>query len=302
MTASAKSTIRIGGIGPVGGTAHHLLKIFKEEVETAAKGDLKVKIYPNSVLGTYEEMLEQIKAGSLEGMYESVGIIAQWHPVAGLEAVPYLYRDAAHFNAVWSRPIGQAMLEDVAEKAGFRVLGPAYRGFRQMALNKPVYKVEDLKGLKFRAPAIPAYMDAFKALGGNPTPLAFEELYTAVQQGVVEGLENPLQIISDHRFYEVTKYLIMTKHMAETMGFMFNEDWYKKQSAENKEILASAAQKCAAWLLKYTEDNEDSTIAMLKEKGMEVINPDLSGFRKLAAAFDPGDDLRPWVEKIRNVK
>lgn len=295
-------TLRIGGTGSTESADHKAITIFKDELERRTNGQVTVTIFPSSQLGTYREMLEQIRAGTLDGMYESLGIVGPWHPVAGLEAVPYLYRDVDHFFSVWNGEVGAAILENVAQESKFRVLGPAFRGFRQMALNQPVHKIDDLQGLKFRAPAIPAYMDAFKALGGAPTPIAFEEVYTAVQQGVVEGLENPLVTIHDHRFYEVAHYAVMTGHMAETMGFIFSEDWFQKQPEEYQDALVAAAKASSAWYRQFTEENEAKFLVTLQEKGMTVIEPDLTGFHERAKAYDPGPDLSDWVQQIRAVR
>ncbi|MEP1947473.1 MAG: TRAP transporter substrate-binding protein [Sulfitobacter dubius] len=295
-------TIRLGGTGAVDSADYLAIEAFKNSVEERSDGRIAVQIFPNSQLGTYQEMLEQIKAGSLTGMYESLGIIGTWHPVAGLEAVPYLYRDVDHFFAVWNGQTGADILADVAENSGFHVVGPAFRGFRQMALNEPVETVEDLVGIKFRAPAIPAYMAAFQALGGSPTPIAFEEVYTAVQQDIVDGLENPIVTIADHRFYEVTKYLVMTNHMAETMGFIFSEEWFAKLPADLQEDVSQASIDSAVWYREYTAENEGRTIERLQSEGMTVIVPDLSGFMEKAAAFDPGLELQEWVRQIRAVQ
>lgn len=295
------ATIRLGSTGAPGTADYQAIEVFADSVKKATDGRVDVKIYPSSELGTYKEMLEQIRAGALDGLYESLGVIGAWHPVAGLEAVPYLYRDVDHFFAVWNGDVGKAIIDDVAAKSGFRIVGPAFRGFRQMALNTPVEKVDDLAGIKFRAPAIPAYMSAFVAMGGSPTPIAFEEVYTAVQQHVVDGLENPIVTIYDHHFNEVTKYLVLTSHMAETMGFIFSEDWYQKLSDEDRAAINAAARASADWYREYTAENEGKILDTLQAGGMTVIHPDLASFRAKVADFDPGPDLRDWVAKIRSV-
>lgn len=292
-------TIRIATTSPVEGADYKAVKVFSERLAELSGGEIEVQIFPSSQLGTYKEVLEQIRAGAVEGLYESMGVIGPWHPLAGLEAVAYLYKSEGHFFDVWRSQLGADLLDAVAEESGFRVVGPAFRGFRQMSTNKRVETVEDLDGLKIRAPAIPAYVAAWEALGANPTPIAFEEVYTAIQQGVVSGQENPIVVIYDHHLDEVCDYLILTNHMAETMGFIFNEAWYREQPEEVREAIQQAALESSNWYRKFTEEAEAKMLAELKDKGMTVIEPELGGFieRAKQAEIDPA--MQPWVEKIR---
>ncbi|MEX0759120.1 MAG: TRAP transporter substrate-binding protein [Tistlia sp.] len=298
--AGAQSeTVRIATTAPAGGADYIAVERFSERLSEQTDGAVEVKIFPSSQLGTYKEVLEQIRAGAVEGLYESMGVIGPWHPLAGLEAVAYLYKSEKHFFDVWRSDLGEDLLDAVAEESGFRVVGPAFRGFRQMTVNSKVEKVEDLDGMKIRAPAIPAYVTAWEALGARPTPIAFEEVYTAIQQGVVEGQENPIVVIYDHHFDEVCEYLILTNHMAETMGFIFNEEWYGEQSEEIREAIRTAARTSSDWYREFTRESETKMLDELEAKGMEVIEPDLSGFMARAATAEIDPAIAPWVEKIR---
>lgn len=292
-------TIRIATTGPAGGADYKAVEEFSNRLSELTDGAVEVKVFPNSQLGTYKEVLEQIRAGAVEGLYESMGVIGPWHPIAGLEAVAYLYRSEAHFFDAWRSDLGEELLDAVASESGFRVAGPAFRGFRQMSVNRKVEKVEDLEGMKIRAPAIPAYVTAWEALGARPTPIAFEEVYTAIQQGVVEGQENPIVVIHDHHFEEVTKYLILTNHMAETMGFIFNEAWYQEQPEEIREAIQAAALASSDWYRDFTRESETEMLANLEAGGMEIIEPDLSGFIARAEKAEVDPAIAPWVEKIR---
>lgn len=296
-----KLKIRIGSISPEGGASWQAINEFKRVVEEELGDKVEIAIYPASQLGTYREMLEQVRNDSLEVVYESVGIIGTWSALAGIETVPYLYKDEEQFFRVWRSEAGQQFLDALAKESGFRVVGPAFRGFRQLTVNKPVKTVEDLTGIKLRVPGIEAYANAWKALGVSPTPVAFEETYTAIQQGVVEGQENPLSIIMDHRFYEVTDYLVLTNHMAETLGFIFDEQWYLELKPEYRAAIEKAALASADWYRDYTKKSEAEMIAKIKEHGVTVIEPDLSGFVKKAAEMEIEEALKPWVERFRSI-
>lgn len=297
-----KLQIRIGSIDAEGAASWEAINVFKEEMEKELGDKVEITIYPNSQLGTYQEMLEQVKNDSLEAVFESIGIMEGWSPLAGIETVPYLYEDEEHFFKIWRSDEADEFFDALAEDSGFRVVGPAYRGFRQLTINKPVENVEDLKGLKLRVPAIEAYANAWKALGVSPTPVDFEETYTAIQQGLVVGQENPLSIITDHRFYEVSDYLVLTNHMAETLGFMFNEEWYQSQDDEIKQAIEKAALASSDWYRDHTNEEEAKMIEEIKDHGVTVIEPDLAGFREKVADLEIKGELKPWVERLQEIK
>jgi tripartite ATP-independent transporter DctP family solute receptor len=293
----------MGLTDPVGSTVYRAVnEVFKKRVEELTNGQVTVTLFPGSQLGTYKEELEQIHGGALTSIYESVGTIGPWDPIAGIESVPYLYRDEADFFKKWRSTVGQEMLDQLAKDSGFRVVGPAFRGFRVMSANRKVEKVEDVAGMKLRVPAIQIYMDTWKAFGANPTPIAFEEVFTAIQQGVVAGQENSVTVIYDNHFNEVCKYLILTNHAAETLGVIFNEVWWQKLTPEDRKAIETAAAATSDWLRAFTLQNESRQIDELHGKGMIVIRPDVSGFvaRGKNVSIDP--KLAPWVRRLEAVE
>jgi TRAP-type transport system periplasmic protein len=299
----AGTEIRMGLTDPLGSTVYRAVnEIFKKRVEGLTNRQVTVTLFPNSQLGTYKEELEQLHGGALTSLYESIGTIGAWDPIAGIESVPYLYKDEADFFKKWRSPVGQELLDQLAKNSGFRLVGPAFRGFRVMSANRKVEKVEDVAGLKLRVPAIKIYMDTWKAFGANPTPIAFEEVFTAIQQGVVAGQENPVTVIYDNHFNEVCKYLILTNHAAETVGAIFNEDWWRKLTPENRKSIETAAAETSDWLRTFTRQNESRQIDELRGKGMTVIKPDISGFvaRGKNVSIDP--KLAVWVKRLEAVE
>lgn len=303
-TASAQAgvTIRIGGAGSDDSPDTKAMQVFKEKIEADLGSDVSIELFPGSHLGTVDEMVEQVKGGVLECMYESVGVLGSFHPAANVEGVAYIYRDEDHFFRIWRGPVGQELLDVIAKDAGFRVIGPAYHGFRQFLVTQPADSLDDLQGRKIRAPGIPAYIESIRALGANPATVPFEEVYTAVQQGVVDGVEQPLFAIRDKRFYEVAKHLVMTNHMAETMGFMCNEDWYKSQDERVRASFKSAADASADWYKGYTTDAQAAVLEQLVAEGVVVHKPDLAPFMEKAAtaSYDPA--LQPIIAKFRAVQ
>jgi len=295
-------TLRVATVSPVEGQLYQAAQVFATDLKKrVGESRVNITIYPTGVLGNYNEELTQIHSGAnvLEALFDSLGDVGPWNKLAGLEAVPYIYKDEAHFFRVWRGPLGAQIIETVAAQSGFRLVGPGFRGFRVMSINRPVRKVEDLSGLKLRVPAIPAYIAAWKALGANPTPIPFEDTFTAIQQHVVDGLENPVSVMWDNSMYSVTKYLIITNHMAETMGYMFNEKWYQALDPDMRKAIGEAAATSSDWLHADTDKSTQDYITKLKAKGMTVIYPDLSGFVARGKNADLDPVLVPWANRIR---
>lgn len=298
--AEAQTRIRIGGTGTPDGPDTKVIELLKANLEKQLGGSVTVEIYPASQLGTWGEMVEQVKGGVLECMYESVGVLGSFSPISNIEGVAYLYRDEDHFFRIWRGPVGKAVINSIAKDSGFQVVGPGFRGFRQFLVKRPADSLVDLQGMKIRAPGIPAYVTSIAALGINPTSIAFEETYAALQQGVVDGLEQPLVAIKDHRFFEVAKHLVITNHMAETMGFICNAPWYEKLDAPVKVAFEKAADASADWYRTYTGESSQKIIDELKTNGVVVHTPNLEEFAKRAAEAKHETALQPIIDQFRS--
>jgi len=300
--AQAEVSLRIGGAGSDSSPDTKAMELFKEKLETALGSNVSIELFPNSHLGTVDEMVEQVKGGVLECMYESVGVLGSFHPAANIEGVAYVYHDVDHFFRIWRSDVGREILDSIASEAGFRVLGPAFHGFRQVLVNRPIEKVEDLAGVKLRAPGIPAYIESIRALGANPATVAFEEVYSALQSNVVDGVEQPLTAIKDKRFHEVVKHLVLTNHMAETMGFMCNADWFAGLDEQTRSAMEKAATESADWYRTYTDETQAALLDELVAEGVTVHRPDLAPFiaKAAEAKYDPA--LKPVIDKVRSVK
>lgn len=301
--AHAATNIRIGGAGSDASPDTKAMEVFVEKLKGRLGDAVSVELFPNSHLGTVDEMVEQVKGGVLECMYESVGVLGSFHPAANIEGVAYAYHDEDHFFRVWRGPVGQEILDSIAKDAGFRVLGPAFHGFRQMLTNKPIEKVEDLEGMKIRAPGIPAYIESIQALGANPATVAFEEVYAALQSHVVDGVEQPLTAIKDKRFYEVVKNLALTNHMAETMGFMCNSDWFEGLDEATRTAIQDSATESSDWYRGYTDTSQADLLKELEADGVVVTRPNLDAFIKKATTSAKYDDaLQPYIKKVLAVE
>ena len=245
-------------------------------------------------------MAEGLQIGTVQMSFESVGTLDRYDPLPGIEAFPYLFKDLDHWKKFWFSPSAQQLHDDIAVKTKFRTVGAIYRGSRNLTCNKEIKSIDDLKGLKLRVPPLKMYRMTWEAFGAAPVPMAFTELFTAMQQGTVDGQENPLNIINDFKFNEVCKYLVMTKHVLGTMTYIFYEPWFAKLPADVKDILVKDIQEGCTWANGEAEKAEESLKADLVKKGMKLIEPDLAPYRaKTANIINDFPDLKGYYDKIK---
>lgn len=288
---------------PDDGTDTKAVKIFKRELERKLGEDkVDIKIYPNSQLGDYEHTLKQVRNKQLAAVYEGMGTISSWTDLANIESIPYLFEDDDEFERVWNSREGEKFLNELAKESGFRMTKPAYRGKRQITSDKPIKDIDDLKGLKIRVPDVRMYKNVFEIFGANPTPISFDEMYTAIQQQVVDGQENPMAVIRDKKIYEVNDYINLTNHITEPMGLIMNDEWYQGLNNDVREAVDEAGKKSSIWYTEYIKDKEEEILLELKEDyGMKIVETDLSEFKRKAKDLKLSDELESWKKKFKNV-
>ncbi len=281
-----------------------LLK-FKELIEAGTNGAVELQIFPASSLGAERELIEGMQIGSVDVVLSSTGPIGGFAPKMGVVDLPFLFRDNEHAYKVLDGPIGDSLLKEL-ETAG--IIGLAFweNGFRNITNNKREVKTPaDLKGLKLRTMENPVHMATFKQLGADPTPMAFSELFTALQTGAMDGQENPIPIIYNSRFYEVQKYVSLTGHFYSPAPLMVSKITWDKLTAEQKEVFKRAAKEGAAYQRGLIAAQTAEQVDKLKEKGMMVTEVDknlfLEATKPVYAQFESkfGKDL---IEQILNTR
>jgi len=282
------------------------LVVFAREVEKRTNGRYKIQNFYSGALGGERESIEAVQLGTQELTLSSTGPVPNFVPEAKILDIPFLFRDKAHARAVLDGPIGQEMLKKFESK-GFKALGWAENGVRHMTNNKrSVMLPDDLKGLKMRTMENPIHIAAYKGFGIVPTPMAFPEVFTALQQGTVDGQENPLSVIMAAKFDQVQKYLTLTGHVYSPCIWLMNKASYDKLSpADQKAFLDAAAEGTKANRARVDEDDAKG-VAELRAKGMTVTeNIDKA---KFVAALAPvySDFERQFgkaaIDAIRNYK
>jgi len=284
---------------------HVAAEIFKELVEKNSQGALTVTIFPNAKLGDERTLLERMKMGIVDAGIITNGPIINFVPSFGEIELPFLFRDPNHAYKVLDGSIGQKLMADL-EAQGWKGLAFAERGFRNLTNSKrPVKTPEDIKGLKIRVMQNPVYVDSFKALGANAVPMAWTEVLTALQQGTVDGQENPLNVIMAFKLYETQKYLSITRHAYAPAPIIMSMNTWKKLTPAQQAIVKKAAQDAAEFERAWDNKMEAEWLKDLKAKGMVVATPDLRAFR---AAVKPVYDAytpkygKALIEAIQNTK
>lgn len=261
------------------------VEAFAKEVETRTGGRYKVQNFFSAALGGERESIEGVQLGTIDLTWSSTGPVPNFVPEAKILDIPFLFRDKAHARAVLDGPIGQELLAKFEPK-GFKALAWAENGVRHMTNSKrEVKSPDDLKGMKLRTMENPIHIAAYKTFGIVPTPMAFPEVFTALQQGTVDGQENPLSTIMAAKFEQVQKHASLTGHVYSPGLFLMTKAVFDKLSAADKTAFIEAA-KIGAKVNRERVDADDAKgVEYLRSKGVTVIeNVDKA---KFVAAMAP---------------
>ncbi|TMH60145.1 MAG: DctP family TRAP transporter solute-binding subunit [Betaproteobacteria bacterium] len=279
---------------------------FAREVERRTNGRYKVQTFYSAALGAERESVEGVQLGTLDLTLTSTGPLPNFVPDVAIIDIPFLFRDYAHARAVLDGPIGQELLAKFPAK-GMVGLAWAENGFRHMTNSKrPVNVPEDLRGLKMRTMENPIHIEAYRQFGILPTPMAFTEVFTALQQGTVDGQENPLSVITAAKLDQVQKYLSLTGHVYSPAVFLMNKAQWDTLSDADKQAFRDAATEGVKANRARVDDDERKAVADLRARGMTVVeNVDKEKFQAaLAPAYaDFGRRFgQANIDRIRNYR
>jgi len=253
---------------------------FKELVEERTSGEVTVTIFSNAVLGDERNLLESLRMGTVDMGIITGGPVINFLPSFGVLDLPFLFSSPEHAHAVLDGPIGAGFFREM-EALGWKGLAYGERGFRNLTNNRrPVEKPEDLSGLRIRVMQNQIYIDSFTALGANAVPMAWVEALTALQQGTIDGQENPLNVIVAFNINESNRYLSITRHAYSPNVIMMSMRTWNRLSPEHQEIISKSALEAAAYNRALNRDNEAEWLQTLKDRGMHVTQPDLALFRE----------------------
>ena len=303
--ADKKIKLRMAGSGSPTGTRAIALD---EKFGPAVSEFAVYEPHWNSSLFKQGTELEAIARGNLDMALASAQELAVFFPEFSIFATGYVHRDAAHQVAVFKDPLMDPFKKKVEDELNMKLLSVLYFGARHVNLRteKKVMTPEDLAGVNLRMPGTEAWQFLGKALGANPTPMAFAEVYTGLQTGAIDGQDNPLPTVFDKKFYEVTKQIILTSHLVDLNYIAISKKVWDKMTPEQQATVQAAADEASKHCQENQVKKEEELVTFFKEQGLKVYKPDLDAFRKHAQEMYLKSDIaKSWpkglLEKINSL-
>jgi tripartite ATP-independent transporter DctP family solute receptor len=279
----------------------HLASVkFGEELSALTDGRIVVEVFPNESLGKEIDLINGMQLGTVD-MTITGESLQNWAPKAALLAVPYAFKTIQDMDAFASGPVGEEIKAQIVEKAQIRPIAYFARGARDLTSNRPITTPADLQGLKMRVPNVPLFVDVWKALGANPGPMAFSEVFTSLQNGTIESQENPLALIRSASFYEVQSHVNLTDHVRSWIYLTIADSTWNKLSAEDQAAVTEAAARAQAYERELFNKSLADDRAFLESKGMTFVEVDAAAFQaaaKDAVLANVNDEIRPIVEQL----
>lgn len=305
-SAYAATTLKLSHNHPRDHAVHEAMTFMAKEVRELTDGEVRIRIYPDAQLGTQRESMELMQNGALDMVKSNAAELEAFSPAYSSFNMPYLFRDQAHYYSVTDGEVGRDILNS-SRDSGF--IGVTYydAGARSFYTNKPINTPEDLKGLKVRVQPSPSAIAMVKALGGNPTPLAYGELYTALLQGVVDAAENNIPSFSLSRHSEVSKYFSLDEHTMVPDVLVISTRAYDKLTTEQQDALMKAASDSSELMKKLWAESEAKERAKAEEMGVTFVEPDKAAFalavQPMYDALDKTDpELSALIDRIQSVE
>jgi tripartite ATP-independent transporter DctP family solute receptor len=251
-----------------------------QEIAKRTNNRHQIDVYPASQLGKETDINQGLSLGTVDIIISGPSFAARSFPPVGIGYYPYVFRDAAHLLA-WAKSDNfKELSQGYADKTGHQMLSVTYYGTRHTSSNKPFKNCAEMRGLKIRVPDVPAYLAMPRTCGANTTPIAFAEVYLALQNGTVEAQENPLTTIEAKKFYEVQKHIILTGHIVDHLTTIVAKGTWAKLSDEDKKIFTDVAQEAAARATAEIQASEKQLVETFKQKGLTVTEVNKDEFKE----------------------
>jgi tripartite ATP-independent transporter DctP family solute receptor len=276
-----------------------------EEVKKRSNGRYEIQVFPASTLGKQVDLNQGLMLGTVDIASSSTSFAAQAFPRIGVGYYPYTFRDAAHLLKFARSDVFKELAEGYRAKTGVQIVSMMYYGTRHSTSNKPFRTCDEMKGLKIRVPDAPAYTALPRACGANPTPIAFGEVYLALQNGTADAEENPLTTIESQKFYEVQKHIILTGHIVDSLSTEIGPHVWNKMSDADKKVFTAVMQEGAQRGSDEIAKREGELIEEFRKKGLTITNVNRDEFRdRVVKAIDMksmGYDRKDW-DRIQAIK
>jgi tripartite ATP-independent transporter DctP family solute receptor len=276
-----------------------------QELAKRTNNRYQVDVYPASQLGKETDLNQGLSLGSVDIIVSGSSFAARSSPPIGITYYPYVFRDANHLLAYTKSDVFKELAKGYSDKTGHQILAVTYYGARHTSSNKPIKTCADMKGVKIRVPDVPAYLAMPRACGANTSPIAFAEVYLALQNGTVEAQENPLTTIEAKKFYEVQKHIALTGHIVDHLNTVVASNLWKKLSDEDKKIFSDVAQEAASRASAEIIAKEKELVGFFKEKGLTVTEVDKEDFKQnvlKSVTFESFGYRKSDYDKIQTIK
>lgn len=305
LTAQAETVLKWAHVYETSEPFHTESVWAAEEIGKRTEGRYKIDVFPASQLGKEADLNQGLKLGTVDIIISGSSFAAREYAPIGVTYYPYTFRDPAHLIAYTKSDVFKRLAQGYEEASGNHIAAVTYYGTRHTTSNKPIAKCADMAGLKIRVPDVPAYLAMPRSCGANTTPIAFAEVYLALQNGTVEAQENPLTTIEAKKFYEVQKHIVLTGHIVDHLNTLISKSLWAQLSDADKQIFTEVMQQAAERSTNIIAEREKGLVATFKERGIDVAEVDKTDFEKTvmekAAMEDFGYVKADW-EAIRAVK
>ncbi len=283
------ATIKLGVVTKPGAAQNIVAEKFKSLVEERSNKAYKVKIYHSASLGNETEILQQIQMGTIHMGVITGGPFDTFDPIVRVINYPFLFKDHAQADEILDGPLGMEILKSL-ETSGFKGICFSENGFRNLTNNRTAVSGPDqVKGLKIRVMASALHKAIWQSLGANPTPMPWP-IYTELEQGVIDGQENPLWVMEVYKFYEIQKYMTLTRHVYSPHIDVASLRWFNKLPQVDQEMITTAMKEAAKFQRQSNREKNAGRLALLKEKGMQVNEqPDVAAFREKVSGLKDMD-------------
>ncbi|SFG73534.1 tripartite ATP-independent transporter solute receptor, DctP family [Palleronia marisminoris] len=298
--SAQERTLQLGHLANEENSWHQASVRFAEEVERLTEGRIAVEVFPNESLGKEIDLINGMQLGTVD-MTITGESLQNWAPKAALLAVPYAYSSLEQMDEVASGEIGDEIEQQIIENAQIRPLTYFARGPRELTANRAIETPEDLDGLKMRVPNVPLFVDTWSALGAQPTPMAFSEVFTSLQNGTIDAQENPLALIRSASFSEVQSHVNMTDHVRSWIYLTIAEQTWNQLSEEDQQAIQEAAEIAQEYERGLFEESLAADRAYLEEQGMTFVEVDNAAFAEAArdaVLSNVSEEIRPTVEEL----
>jgi tripartite ATP-independent transporter DctP family solute receptor len=268
------------------------------EIRRRTNGRYEIDVFPASTLGKETDLNQALPLGTVDIIYTGTAFAGRVYPPISIAAGPFIFRDYDHWQKFRNGPIFKELAKGYEEKSGgAKILGYTYYGLRHLTANKMVTKPEDMKGMKLRVPDAPLFVMFPRAVGANPTPIAFAEVYLALQNGTVDAQENPLPTIDAKKFYEVQKYIILTGHITESLVTIMGAGTWAKLNDADRAIFSEVLWEASSRATQEIYDAENRLVTEFEKRGKTVVKVDRRPFMQAVQKAVTSPDA-PWPREL----